>query len=131
MKQCYQCDNDTNELSPRGRCVACEYTRSRANEVENESLRVDLAFRTAQLNELQKKVAGLSHVSTTKPLPCQLGQASVIWGCLKAARAIACCVTGLPITGLAYKRHPHDDWNPVTAPPTDYPGSVRFAVCYN
>ena len=46
MPNCYCCDRQvatTAELSPRGRCVRCEYQRSMANEKENELLRAALA----------------------------------------------------------------------------------------
>lgn len=39
MKTCYVCDIKTSELSPRSRCVNCEYNRSISNENENEFLR--------------------------------------------------------------------------------------------
>jgi len=46
MPNCYCCDRQVaiqDELSPRGRCVRCEYQRSKANEEENDELRAALA----------------------------------------------------------------------------------------
>lgn len=42
MPFCYSCDREVaaqTDLSPRQRCVSCEYQRSLANEQENETLR--------------------------------------------------------------------------------------------
>lgn len=36
---CYQCDTPADKLSPRSRCVMCEYKRGNFNEQENETLR--------------------------------------------------------------------------------------------
>lgn len=36
---CYQCDAEVYELSPRSRCVTCEYNRAEFNAKENDSLR--------------------------------------------------------------------------------------------
>ena len=41
-KFCYECNFETVHLSPRGRCLKCEYKRSLANEAENEKLREQL-----------------------------------------------------------------------------------------
>ena len=40
---CYECNKKTNELSPRSRCVECEYRRAKFNEKENYELRKVLA----------------------------------------------------------------------------------------
>jgi hypothetical protein len=39
IKQCYQCDAKVHELSPRSRCVKCEWGRAEFNEKENDRLR--------------------------------------------------------------------------------------------
>lgn len=39
MPKCYKCDREVKELSPRSRCVRCEYLSNQLNEVENEELR--------------------------------------------------------------------------------------------
>ena len=39
MKECYQCGAKVHDLSPRYRCVICEYERAQFNEEENEILR--------------------------------------------------------------------------------------------
>ena len=41
MKTCYQCDMPAEKLSPRSRCVTCEYERANVNEDENEGLRAE------------------------------------------------------------------------------------------
>lgn len=51
-KHCYVCDKATHELSPRGRCVDCEYDRSTWNEKENECLR-------AVIESLENKIADI------------------------------------------------------------------------
>ncbi len=38
---CYTCDR-VAELSQRSRCVTCEYERAKANERENELLRMEV-----------------------------------------------------------------------------------------
>lgn len=46
MPHCYSCDKEVSslaDLSPRRRCVSCEYRRSLANENENDELRAALA----------------------------------------------------------------------------------------
>lgn len=42
---CYVC-GAVAALSPRSRCVTCEYTRSVANEQENEELRKQITILT-------------------------------------------------------------------------------------
>jgi hypothetical protein len=37
--ECYQCGTHVYELSPRSRCVNCEYSRGNFNEAEIENLR--------------------------------------------------------------------------------------------
>jgi hypothetical protein len=44
---CYVC-LEVRELSPRGRCVKCEYDRSIANELEVERLESELAKYTGE-----------------------------------------------------------------------------------
>jgi hypothetical protein len=41
--ECYQCGEMVAELSPRSRCVMCEYNRAEFNEKENDTLRDKLA----------------------------------------------------------------------------------------
>ena len=56
MKICYECEKDVAEISPRSRCVACEYRRSIFNELENDSLREQLATAEAKAgNAVQDK----------------------------------------------------------------------------
>ena len=38
-KECYQCNELVYELSPRSRCVKCEWMRGEFNEAGNDSLR--------------------------------------------------------------------------------------------
>ena len=38
MTECYECEAEVHELSPRSRCVNCEYRRAKFNEKEVERL---------------------------------------------------------------------------------------------
>jgi hypothetical protein len=42
MKSCYECGAKVHELSPRSRCVHCEYRRALVNEELNDELREQL-----------------------------------------------------------------------------------------
>lgn len=53
MKECYQCGAEVHELSPRSRCVTCEYERAMYNETENDVLR-------GQVYTLEEIVTGLT-----------------------------------------------------------------------
>lgn len=39
IKECYECNEQVHELSPRSRCVKCEHRRAIFNEKENDKLR--------------------------------------------------------------------------------------------
>ena len=41
---CYKCGKQARELSPRSRCVRCEYESNQFNEKENEKLRNQIAL---------------------------------------------------------------------------------------
>jgi hypothetical protein len=43
VSNCYVCLKPGMQLSPRGRCVKCEYERSIANEKEVEELQTQIA----------------------------------------------------------------------------------------
>lgn len=38
MTHCYECDNNVTDLSPRSRCVSCEYRRAIFNENEVDKM---------------------------------------------------------------------------------------------
>jgi len=43
MELCYECGKIVAELSPRSRCVTCEYKRCTQNERDNDLLQTELA----------------------------------------------------------------------------------------
>jgi len=43
MQECYQCGKFVHDLSPRSRCVICEYKIGAANALENADLRAEIA----------------------------------------------------------------------------------------
>lgn len=54
MEDCYQCLRPSI-LSPRSRCVNCEYRRAKANEEENEQLREELEALKEELQQLKSE----------------------------------------------------------------------------
>lgn len=53
--ECYECNRLKTALSPRSRCITCEYRRAQFNEEENESLRYTLAESQKRITELEKE----------------------------------------------------------------------------
>lgn len=49
MKECYECGAKVHELSPRSRCVMCEYRRSQFNEDYSE-------IKDAQIASLEERL---------------------------------------------------------------------------
>jgi hypothetical protein len=56
MTPCYQCLTPA-PLSPRSRCVTCEYKRSVANEQENELLHQEIEALKLDVEKLQKDLS--------------------------------------------------------------------------
>jgi cell division protein FtsB len=56
MTPCYQCLTPA-PLSPRARCVTCEYRRSIANEQENEILYAEIDALKQEIQKLQKDLS--------------------------------------------------------------------------
>ena len=56
MSSCYKCDAITGCLSPRSRCVKCEYESNLFNENENEILRAENAELEQKLSRAQSTI---------------------------------------------------------------------------
>jgi hypothetical protein len=56
MTPCYQCLTPAL-LSPRSRCVTCEYKRSLANEQENELLHQEIEALKLDVEKLKKDLS--------------------------------------------------------------------------
>lgn len=53
---CYVC-NQVAQLSQRSRCVNCEYERAKANERENELLRIEIEALKQDIEQLKKEAS--------------------------------------------------------------------------
>ena len=56
MPICYKCGVVAHKLSPRSRCVTCEYQSNVINELENENLREAIEMQS-ELKEQWKRLA--------------------------------------------------------------------------
>lgn len=61
-------------------------------------------------------------------LPLAQAAASGLWHALKAGKPVHTWGLTAPVYAVAVKRHPYDNWSPVTADPGVYPSTVRFAA---
>ncbi len=66
-KTCYQCESQVYELSPRSRCVTCEFKRANVNEECFEISQRYIGCEMEELDKLQKElneVMGMNNDST-------------------------------------------------------------------
>lgn len=59
MKECYECGNLADKLSPRSRCVMCEHRRAEFNERENEEVRKEFSRMLKERNFWKREFESL------------------------------------------------------------------------
>lgn len=62
---CYECLQESHELSKRSRCVHCEFKRCVKNEIENEKLRTTLKLAFDALDKLEQNYGNLYSLDST------------------------------------------------------------------